>query len=80
MNYTMLTCQDLATGQVLDIVKNGSIYNVEFTNKETFITIGFKTIDEAKEKYLKIIDCFITGYYNFEQRVEILRGERNEKM
>lgn len=76
MNFTMLNCQDLATGQVLDIVKNGNIYNVEFTNGETFLTIGFKTIDEAKDKYLKIVDCFINGYYTFEQRVEILRGER----
>lgn len=76
MNYTILNCQDLATGQVLDIVKNGNIYNIEFTSNNNFITIGFKTIDEARDKYLKIVECFINGYYTFEQRVEILKGER----
>lgn len=81
MNYTMLTCQDLATGQVLDIVKNGSIYNVELTNSESFISIGFTTLDEAKQKYIKLVDCFVNGYYTFEQRVEILKENiKNERV
>lgn len=81
MNYIMLTCQDLATSQVLDIVKNGSTYNVEFTNSESFISIGFKTLNEAKQKYLKLVDCFINGYYTFEQRIEILKENiKNERV
>ena len=76
MNYTILNCQDLASGQVLDMVKNGNIYNIEFTNGDKFLTISFEKLEEAKEKYLKIIECFINDYYTFEQRIEILKGER----
>ena len=79
MFYTMLTAQDLATNQTIDIVKAGSTYNVEFTNNTEFISVKFKTLKEAQEKYLKIIDCFINGIYTFEQRKNIILKEfKNE--
>ena len=75
MIYTVLTCQDLTTGQVLDLEKKGNVYNINFMNNQTIINVEFKTIEEAKEKYLKIVECFINCYYTFEDRIKILRGE-----
>ena len=49
MNYTIISTQDLQTGQIIDIVKDGSTYNVDFTNKEKFIT---KKAIENKENIL----------------------------
>lgn len=72
MSYTMVTMQDLATGQIVDIVKNGNTYNVDFTDKETFVTKKFRTLKEAQETYLKIVNYFIQGLYTFEQRAKEL--------
>ena len=68
----MVTMQDLATGQIVDIVKNGNTYNVDFTDKETFVTKKFRTLKEAQETYLKIVNYFIQGLYTFEQRAKEL--------
>lgn len=72
MVFTMLSAQDLASGQFLDLVKEGNTYNVNFTDKEKFVTKKFRTINEAQGEYLKIINYFIHGVYTFEQRANDL--------
>ena len=42
MIYTILTAQDLATGQKLDLEKVGNTYKVLFTNKEILYKKTFK--------------------------------------
>ena len=75
MNYTIISANDYQTGQIIDIVKNASIYNIEFTDKEQFIMISFKSKEEAIKQYLKIIKCFINGVYSFEDRIKIIKNE-----
>ena len=77
MNFTILTSQDLATGQVLDITKSGNHYELNFTDKNIFYRFTSYDLKEIKEKYLKVVDCFINGYYTFEQRIEIIKGDLN---
>lgn len=71
----MLTMQDLASGQILDLIKDGCSYNIHFYDKEsnTLINKKFKTIDDAQGEYIKIVNYFIHGVYTFEQRSEDLR-------
>ena len=75
MNYTILSCKDYQTGQIIDIIKDGNTYNIEFANEGQFFTIKVKTKEEAQDKYLKIIKCFINGHYNFNDRIKIIKGE-----
>lgn len=79
MNYTILYTEDLASGQSIDITKDGTTYSVNYYDKETnsLIHKRFKTIDEAQSEYIKIINYFIHGVYNFEQRSKDLRKEVN---
>lgn len=79
MNYTIITTQDLQTGQIIDIVKDGSTYNVDFTNKEKFVTRKVKTLEEAQEIYIKIVNYFINGFYSFEQRAKELEDKELKK-
>ena len=72
MNYTIITTQDLQFEQFLDIVKNGNIYSVELTDKQEFVRVSFRTLKEAQEIYLKLVNYFINGLYSFEQRKSIL--------
>lgn len=76
MNFTILTSQDLATGQVLDITQSGNHYELNFTDKNIFYRFTSYDLKKIKEKYLKVVDCFITCDYSFEQRIEIIKGER----
>ncbi len=75
MNYTIISTQDLQTGQIIDIVKDGSTYNVDFTNKEKFITKKVRTLEEAQRIYINIVNYFINGFYNFEQRAKELENK-----
>lgn len=75
MNYTIISTTDLQFNQVIDIVKDGNTYNINFTNSDKFITKKFRTLQEAQEIYQKIVYCFINGYYTFEQRANfIIKG------
>ena len=75
MNYTILYTEDLATGQSIDITKDGTTYSINYYDKEsnTLIHKRFKTIDKAQAEYQKIANYFIHGVYTFEQRSEDLR-------
>lgn len=75
MNFTIISTQDLQTGQIIDIVKDGNTYNIEFTNKEKFITKKVRTLKEAQEIYTKIVNYFLNGFYTFEQRAKELESK-----
>lgn len=75
MNFTIISTQDLQTGQIIDIVKDGNTYNIEFTNKEKFITKKVRTLKEAQEIYTKIVNYFLNGFYTFEQRAKELENK-----
>ena len=75
MNYTVTSTKDIHNGQILDFVKDGNTYNVEFSNGEKFITKKFRTIDEATKIYLEIASYFINGLYSFEQRAKLLTNK-----
>ena len=75
MNFTIISTQDLQTGQIIDIVKDGNTYNIEFTNKEKFITKKVRTLKEAQEIYTKIVNYFLNGFYTFEQRSKELENK-----
>ena len=72
MIYTITQTTDFATNQSIEIEKFASIYSVNFTDGKTYITKKVKTIDEAQAVYQKIVNYFIHGVYNFEQRAEEL--------
>ena len=74
MSYTLLYSKDLATNQIVEIEKQGTTYNVNLTDSNIFYTKKFKTLEEASKIYKKVIECFISGYYSIEQRIEIIKG------
>lgn len=76
MNYTILYTKDIATEQVADITKDGSTYIVALAYCDNYISKRVKTINEAQNIYNNIINCFINGLYNFEDRKKILLGEK----
>ena len=72
MAYSIVTMKDLQFNQIIEIVKEGNTYNVDFTDKNTFITKKFRTLEEAQQVYLKIASYIIQGLYTFEQRAKEL--------
>lgn len=76
MNYTILYTKDLATEQVVDITKDGNTFVIGFAYCDNYISNRVKTIEEAKKIYNNIINCFINGLYNFEDRKRILLNEK----
>lgn len=73
MNYTIVSMNDFASNQVLDIVKDGNTYDVILTDGNKLISYKVKTIKEAEERFNRISNCFINGTYTFEQRIDILQ-------
>lgn len=77
MNYTIIYTEDLLTKQTIDISKSGNFYTVGLYDHETneIIVDTVKTRSEAFEKYNKIIKCFVTSCYSWNDRKKILKNE-----
>ena len=72
MTYTLISTTDFQSGQIIDIIKDGSIYCIHFTDKETFYSCRLREKEKALNIYQEIINYFINGLYSFNQRVEII--------
>lgn len=74
MNYTIAKTKDLATDQVLYFGKNGQFYTVGlYDNNGNGTTINILDDNQANSLYLKLASYIINGYYNFDDRLQVLR-------
>lgn len=74
MNYTIATTKDLATDQVLDFGRNGQFYTVGlYDSNGNGTTINILDDNQANSLYLKLASYIINGYYNFDDRLQVLR-------
>lgn len=74
MNYTIAKTKDLATDQVLYFGKNGQFYTVGlYDNNGNGTTINILDDNQAERIYLKLASYIINGYYNFDDRLQVLR-------
>lgn len=78
MTYNIISTEDYASNQVLELIKNGNEYRVELYNRETkeCVRISLKNIEQAISIYKKFVDFMISGHYSFEQRANILKNEK----
>ena len=72
MVYTITSAKDYASGQSLQLLKNGRQYMIWLINKEVLTKGYFATIEDAQKKYLEMLTYFINGWYTYEQRAEKL--------
>lgn len=74
MNYTIATTKDLTTDQTLDFGRNGQFYTVSlYDSNGNGTTINILDNNQANSLYLKLASYIINGYYNFDDRLKILR-------
>ena len=78
MTYNIISTEDYAGSQELELIKNGDGYIIELYNRETkeCARISLKNIEQAISIYKKFGDFMIRGHYSFEQRANILKEER----
>lgn len=72
MTYTLISATDYQTGQIIDIIKEGSTYCIHFTDKENFYSCRLKDKEKALKIYQEIINYFVNGLYSFNDRIEII--------
>lgn len=75
MVYTITSAKDFASGQKLQLLKNGHRYMIWLINKEELTKGYFATIEDAQKKYIELLTYFIKGLYSYEQRAEKLTKE-----
>ena len=78
MTYNIISTEDYAGNQELELIQNGNEYRVELYNRETkeCVRISLKNIEQATTIYKKFVDFMIRGHYSFEQRANILKNEK----
>lgn len=75
MVYTITSAKDFASGQSLQLLKNGRHYMIWLINKEELTKGYFATKEDAQKKYIELLTYFINGLYSYEQRAEKLTKE-----
>ena len=75
MTYNIISTEDYAGSQELELIKNGNKYIVQLYNRETkeCVRILLENIEQAISIYKKFVDFMIRGHYSFEQRANILK-------
>ena len=75
MNYTIATTKDLATDQNLTFGKDGQYYTIGlYDNNGNGTTVKVLDDNQAKNIYLKLVGYIINGYYNFDDRLQVLKN------
>lgn len=75
MNYTIATTKDLATDQSLTFGKNGQYYTIGlYDSNGNGTTINILNNNQAESIYLKLASYIINGYYNFDDRLQVLKN------
>ena len=75
MNYTIATTKDLSTDQVLDFGKDGQYYTIGlYDNNGNGTTVKVLDDNQAESIYLKLVGYIINGYYNFDDRLQVLKN------
>lgn len=69
MNYTIATMEEMATHNVVRLIKDGNRYYIEFSaeSKQT-VRKHFDSIVDAADVFHKFVDAFVTGCCNYNIR------------
>lgn len=80
MTYNIISTEDYAGSQELELIQNGNKYIIELYNRETkeCVRISLKNIEQATTIYNKFVDFMIRGHYSFEQRANILKRNKED--
>ena len=75
MNYTIAKTKDLATDQSLTFGKDGQYYTIGlYDNNGNGTTVKVLDDNQAESIYLKLVGYIINGYYNFNDRLQVLKN------
>lgn len=75
MNYTIAKTKDLSTDQSLTFGKDGQYYTIGlYDNNGNGTTVKVLDDNQAKSIYLKLASYIINGYYNFDDRLQVLKN------
>lgn len=74
MSYTIAILEDVHNDQVFEFNKDGNGYTISLHNEATreYCSKRYKTIEEAREVYMMLVNAVMTGCYSFEQRKKFL--------
>lgn len=76
MTYMVLSTEQVQLGQQIDLIKEGNVYVIHYTDGEHMVSIRDYNRDILVERYLKVVECFAKSWYSFDDRVKILKGEK----
>lgn len=77
MNYTVAITENVQLGNFVSIDKTGNKYDVWYHGEDVKAHRTFDSMDEAYAVYEKLAKTVVFGYYSDEDKVKILKGEKD---